>query len=174
MVNLKVVYQGKDFELNLPTMSSEIDMNYLSSLVSNVNVAPNYSLIALLFKEVPYAIVSNIKQGKNATIITTPIMIKSGKSENDFINNIKLGDKLTIAPSDIVYANHINAVYNTLNPSFITTLLKDNGQLYTETQGIREKVYFVEFKIIATNLIHAAINGKSAPVVDCYFKEVKE
>lgn len=173
MINLKVVYQGKDFELNLPTMFSEIDINYLSSLVANVNVAPNYSLIALLFKEKPYAIVSGIKQGKNATVMATPIMIKSGDSSVEFIKNIKLGDKLNIAPSDIVYGNQVNAKWNSLNPNLLVELINDNKQLYKETQGIMQKVYFVDFKIVPTNVIHAAINGSSAKVDDCYFKEIE-
>lgn len=173
MINLKVVYQGKDFELNLPTMFSEIDINYLSSLVANVNVAPNYSLIAILFKEKPYAIVSGIKQGKNATVMATPIMIKNGDSNVEFIKNIKLGDRLTISPSDIVYGNQVNAKWNSLNPNLLVDLLEDNKQLYKETQGIMQKVYFVDFKIVPSNVIHAAINNTSAKVVDCYFKESK-
>ena len=173
MINLKVVYQGKDFELNLPTMFSEIDINYLSSLVANVNVAPNYSLIALLFKEKPYAIVSGIKQGKNATVMATPIMIKNGDSNVEFIKNIKLGDRLTISPSDIVYGNQVNAKWNSLNPNLLVNLLEDNKQLYKETQGIMQKVYFVDFKIVPSNGIHAAINNTSAKIVDCYFKESK-
>lgn len=173
MINLKVVYQGKDFELNLPTMFSEVDINYLSSLVANVNVAPNYSLIALLFKQKPYAIVSGIKQGKNATVMASPIMIKSGDSNVEFIKNIKLGDKLIIAPSDIVYGNNVNAKWNSLNPNLLVELLKDNKKLYNETQGIMQETYFVDFKIVPSNVIHAANNGTSAKVDDCYFKEIE-
>lgn len=64
MVSLKVNYQGKNFVLNLPTMFNEVNMDYLKSLVANVEVAPYYSLVAVLFKERPTVIISSLKQNK--------------------------------------------------------------------------------------------------------------
>lgn len=171
MINLKVMYHGEDFELNLPTKFEEVDMNYLASLVDNVEVANNYSLIAILFKQKPYAIVSSIKQGKNSTVAAVPVMIKSGNCDSTFIKDIALGSRLSVAPSDIALGYHVSSSYNSLNPNLLVGLTKENPNLYKDTLPIDEEVYFVDFKIIPNVNIHAAISN-SKPIVDCYFKEV--
>lgn len=171
MKNLKVNYQGKDYTLNLPTMFAEVDMNYLQSLVANVNVAPHYSVIAILIKERPTMIISSLKQNKNSTVSGIPVMIKHNSPDNDFMKGIKLGDKLNVAGSDLAIGYHVAANGNSLSPAFLTRLAVSDSNLYAECLNITEGTYFVEFKIIPNNAIHAAINGDSKPIVDVYFTE---
>lgn len=170
MEHLKVNFEGKDYVYNLPTMRSEVNVDYLQSLVANVNLAPYYSLVAILIKETPMAIVSAIKQNKNATVNGIAIMIKHNK-DNEFINNIKAGDVLNVAGSDLAIGYHVAAKYNSLTPSFLTRLAISDTSVYNQCINIRQATYFVEFKIIPNNAIHAAINGNAKPIVDCYFVE---
>jgi len=172
MEHLKVNFDGKDYTYNLPTMRSEIDVNYLQSLVSNVNLAPYYSLVAILIKESPMLLINNIKQNKNSTVNGVAIMIKHGK-DNDFINEIKVGDVLNVAGSDLALGYHVTAKYNSLSPGFITRLAVSDPKVSSQCIHIKQPTYFVEFKIIPNNAIHAAINDNAKPIVDCYFVEDK-
>lgn len=172
MEHLKVNYDGKDYVYNLPTMRSEIDVNYLQSLVANVNLAPYYSLVAILIKESPMIVVNTIKQKKNASVNGVAIMIKHG-NDMEFINNIKPGDVLNVAGSDLALGYHVAAKYNSLSPSFLTRMAIADSKVYNQCIDIKQATYFVEFKIIPNNAIHAAINDNAKPVVDCYFVEDK-
>ena len=90
MVSLKVNYQGKNCVPNLHTMFNEVNMDYLKSLVANVEVAPYYSIVAVLFKERPTAIISTLKQNKTSNVQGVSVMIKQGNDkDSEFINNIK-------------------------------------------------------------------------------------
>ena len=171
MKSLKVNYQGKDYTLNLPTMFAEVDMNYLQSLVANVNVAPHYSIVAILIKERPTIIISSLKQNKNSTVSGIPVMIKHNSPDNDFMKGIKLGDKLNVAGSDLAIGYHVAAKGNSLSPTFLARLAIDDKNIYTDCLNINEGTYFVEFKIIPNNAIHAAINNDSKLVIDTYFVE---
>ena len=60
MVNLNVNFNGSDYVLSLPTMFSEVNPEFLKTLVNNVDVAPNYSLVAIIYKEKPITIIISI------------------------------------------------------------------------------------------------------------------
>ena len=68
MVNLNVNLNGSDYVLSLPTMFSEVNPEFLKTLVDNIDVAPDYSLVAIIYKEKPIAIIDSIKRNKNATV----------------------------------------------------------------------------------------------------------
>ena len=51
MVNLNVNLNGADYVLSLPTMFSEVNPEFLKTLVNNVDVAPNYSLVAIVCRK---------------------------------------------------------------------------------------------------------------------------
>lgn len=54
MVNLQVNYRGGDYLLSLPTTLSEIDVDYLNKITQHIHVAPDYALIAILYKGSSY------------------------------------------------------------------------------------------------------------------------
>lgn len=177
MVSLKVNYQGKNFVLNLPTMFNEVNMDYLKSLVANVEVAPYYSLVAVLFKERPTVIISSLKQNKTSNVQGVSVMIKQGNNNNkdsEFINNIKTGTLLNVSGSDLALGYHVAPKYNSLSATFLAKLATSNKSLYNDCMSIDKPTYFVEFKIIPNTAIHAAISNDSKPVIDYYFREEVE
>ena len=173
MVNLNVNLNGADYVLSLPTMFSEVNPEFLKTLVDNVDVAPNYSLVAIVCKEKPITIISSIKRSKNATVSGVAMMIKHGESDSNFINNSKTGETLNVAASDIALGYHVSAAYNSLNANFLASLVNDNTSLYNQCMAIKEAVYFVDFKIIPNCNIHGIVKTLNKPVVDIYFKKVK-
>ena len=85
MVNLNVNFNGSDYVLSLPTMFSEVNPEFLKTLVDNIDVAPDYSLVAIIYKEKPIAIIDSIKRNKNATVAGIAMMIKHGECNSNFI-----------------------------------------------------------------------------------------
>ena len=173
MVNLNVNLNGTDYVLSLPTMFSEVNPEFLKTLVNNVDVAPNYSLVAIIYKEKPITIISSIKRNKNATVSGVAMMIKHGKSDSNFINDSNTGETLNVAASDIALGYHVSTSYNSLNANFLASLVNDNTSLYNQCMAIQDSVYFVDFKIIPNCNIHGIAKSNNTPIVDIYFKKAK-
>lgn len=166
MVDLKVNYLGLNQTFRMPTSMSEINMNVIADYVKHVNVANDYALIAVVFKERPITIVSVSKQNKNASVSGVAVMIKSN-TNNEFIKGIKLGDTIVISPSDISMGHHVNSPDNPLTPGFLLNLLQTNADLNKKLMAVNVPTYFVEFKIVPVCNIHGSI-GRYEPVSAYY------
>lgn len=166
MVDLKVNYLGLNQTFRMPTSMSEINMNVISDYVKHVNVSKDYALIAVVFKERPITIVSVSRQNKNASVSGVAVMIKSN-TDNEFINNIKLGEALVISPSDISMGHHVNSPANVLTPGFLLNLLRTNVDLNKKLMAVKVPTYFVDFKIVPVCNIHGSI-GRYEPVSEYY------
>ena len=156
MVNLQVNYRGGDYLLSLPTTISEINFEYLNKITQHIHVAPDYALIAVLYKVRPIEIVSSVKQNKNANVGAVAAFIK-GNYTSGFYDNIKLGDTIVIAPSDIALGHTVRVVNNNLTPSKLLELLETNTDLNKKLIGVMTPTYFVDFKIVATACIHGSM-----------------
>lgn len=153
MVNLKVNYRGGDYLLSLPTTLNEINVDYLNKITQHIHVAPDYALIAILYKVRPIEIVSSVKQNKNASVGAVAMFIKSN-SNTGFYDNIKLGDTIVIAPTDIALGYTVRVVNNNLTPSKLLELAETNPDLNKKLIRVMTPTYFVDFKVVATAFIH--------------------
>lgn len=156
MVNLQVNYRGGDYLLSLPTTISEVNFEYLNKITQHIHVAPDYALIAVLYKVRPIEIVSSVKQNKNANVGAVAAFIK-GNYTPGFYDNIKLGDTIIIAPSDIALGHTVRVVNNNLTPSKLLELAETNPDLNKKLIGVMTPTYFVDFKIVATAFIHGSM-----------------
>ena len=156
MVNLQVNYRGGDYLLSLPTTISEVNFEYLNKITQHIHVAPDYALIAVLYKVRPIEIVSSVKQNKNANVGAVAAFIKSNNAPG-FYDNIKLGDTVVIAPSDIALGHTVRVVNNNLTPSKLLELAETNPDLNKKLIGVMTPTYFVDFKIVATAFIHGSM-----------------
>ena len=141
MVNLQVNYRNGDYLLSLPTTISEVNVDYLNKITQHIHVAPDYALIAILYKVRPIEIVSSVKQNKNANVGAVAMFIK-GNSNTSFYDNIKLGDTI---------------VNNNLTPSKLLELAETNPDLNKKLIGVMSPTYFVDFKVVATAFIHGSM-----------------
>lgn len=153
MVNLQVNYRGGDYLLSLPTKISEINVDYLNKITQHIHVAPDYALIAVVYKVRPIEIVSAAKQNKNANVGAVAMFIK-GNSAPGFYDNIKLGDTVVIAPADIALGHTVRVVNNNLTPSKLLEVAETTPDLNKKLIGVMAPTYFVDFKIVATAFIH--------------------
>ena len=156
MVNLQVNYRGGDYLLSLPTTLSEINFEYLNKITQHIHVAPDYALIAVVYKVRPIEIVSSVKQNKNANVGAVAAFIK-GNSNPGFYDNIKLGDTVVIAPTDIALGHTVRVVNNNLTPSKLLELAETTPDLNKKLIGVMTPTYFVDFKIVATAFIHGSM-----------------
>lgn len=158
MVNLQVNYRGGDYLLSLPTTLSEINVDYLNKITQHIHVAPDYALIAILYKVRPIEIVSSVKQNKNANVGAVAMFIKGNSNSNtSFYDNIKLGDTIIIAPADIALGHTVRVVNNNLTPSKLLELADTNPDLNKKLIGVMTPTYFVDFKVVATAFIHGSM-----------------
>lgn len=156
MVNLQVNYRGGDYLLSLPTTLSEINFEYLNKITQHIHVAPDYALIAVVYKARPIEIVSSVKQNKNANVGAVAAFIKSNSAPG-FYDNIKLGDTVVIAPADIALGHTVRVVNNNLTPTKLLELAETNPDLNKKLIGVMTPTYFVDFKIVATAFIHGSM-----------------
>lgn len=156
MVNLQVNYRGGDYLLSLPTTLSEINFEYLNKITQHIHVAPDYALIAVVYKVRPIEIVSSVKQNKNANVGAVAAFIK-GNSNPGFYDNIKLGDTVVIAPADIALGHTVRVVNNNLTPSKLLELAETTPDLNKKLIKVMTPTYFVDFKVVATAFIHGSM-----------------
>lgn len=170
MVDVNVNYLGREATLHLPTTVSEIKADLLSKWTEHVNLGNDYALIALIFKERPINLISAVRQNKNANVSGIAIMIKS--NTDSYVREIKLGETLVIAASDIAMGHHISVPANHLTPGFLMSLLEENDDLNKKFMGIMVPTYFVDFKVVPVCNIHGSISKAAA--TENYYLEVKK
>lgn len=149
---LRFETNGKHGEvaINLPTRLDEITPEYLNNVTKEVEIANNYSLIALCHKEKLSAFVL-AGRGKKEQMSTAvvPLFIKRGNVDDQ--NKVLLmncGDTILITPTAISMGLHCNIPKNDLNMGKFMAILKDDTYGYQKAAYITDEVYFLEFKIV--------------------------
>lgn len=148
----------------LPESVNEISKEYLTKCTKHIEVAPNYALIALVYQDSLAIVLNAPKSKQNQTIQIVPVFVKSGAVEGEFLNNLKLGDKVVVAASDLSLGNHINSPYNEITPSRIISICEGDAHIYKTALSMTTPVCFMEFKIVPINVIHAVINDTTEEV----------
>lgn len=160
MEKFSVFVQDKEYEFEYPTSIEELDTDWLKEVTSNITPADHYSVIALVYKESLNAVVTTYKQKKKGlTSSVIPVFVKCGNTDSAFIKSINTKDMLIIQPNMLQLASHLTVPANTLSIDTLTNFLDGDRDAFTRTLGHRNKVCFVEFKLIANNdIIAAGIN----------------
>ena len=144
----------------LPTNISELtEHDYLYNLSSHVDVADDYSLIALCHKEkLSNFVIAGRGSKKEMATSVVPIFVKSGKSTNIFINSIKKGSKVIISGSALSLGHHVAVTNNDLNMSKFASIIDGDSNAMRNALALNTNVYFVEFKLIPNNEIIGIYN----------------
>jgi len=148
--------ENEELVYNLPTKLDEIPLEYLVAQTNNIQVAPNYSLIALVCKEIPSVIISNSKKKNNGVSMCIPLFVKTavGTSAKEFVSGLHLGDKLIITGSDIAMSQTISGDNNVLDINYFLALVNENPTIYKDSILIQDKACFVSFKVVPNSYIH--------------------
>lgn len=163
---IKVESKFKDFGINIPTELSEITNEALEAVLSNVVVAKHYCIVALCQNESLFGVINN----KVSTVEVVPIIAKISDEDSKLIGMNKM-DKIIIDRSTLERGYHLYLKHNVLSPQFINKFITNDTELtrsitvgtFGQKQGYNkgQKVWFLEFKVIAINDLKAAINSES-------------
>lgn len=163
---IKVESKFKDFGINIPTALSEITSEALEAVLSNVVVAKHYCIVALCQNESLFGVINN----KVSTVEVIPIIAKISDEDSKLIGMNKM-DKIIIDRSTLERGYHLYLKHNVLSPQFINKFITNDTELtrsitvgtFGQKQGYNkgQKVWFLEFKVIAINDLKAAINSES-------------
>lgn len=157
MLTLNVNGTQGVFILDLPTTLFDITKEYISNITSNIEVDANYSIIGVVFREkLSTLILASRKNKKTSDIAAIPIFVKAGKTDSEFINKLNAGEKLIIAPSDIMLGHHLSVPRNLLTINNILNIIEGDTEIYNKVIGIQEACYFIEFKLVPNCNIHGA------------------
>ena len=162
MLTLNVNGTQRDFTLNLPTTLSDITKEYITNVTSHIEVDANYTVVGTVFREkLSTLILASRRNKKNSEIAVIPIFVKAGKTDSELINKLDVGEKLIIAPSDIMLGHHLSTPTNLLTINNILNIMEEDSEVYNKVIGIQEQCYFIEFKLVPNCSIHGAYKNYS-------------
>ena len=144
--------------INLPQSLEEISTEYLTHCTDFINPAPNYAVVAVVYKDSLSLVLTSFKKKTPTNMAVIPVFIKSGITDSEFINSLNLGDRVVIAGSDLSIGHHINSPYNKITPSTICAVCEGDKDIYKKAMSMQEPVCFVEFKLVPISAIHAKLD----------------
>ena len=168
MKEINVKNQNVEFKINIPTSRKDITDDYLAEVTQMLEIAPNYSLVALITIEELINVVNPNAKKPSAFTAGIPVFVRCGKSDDEFINNISCGQTIIISDSDLSMGHHINSPYNKISKAYLSAILSKDKELAGNVWGMNEKCYFLSFKLVPNCNIHGAISEEEINVVDPY------
>lgn len=172
MKRLTIKTQTGLHNFDFPETIDEVSAKYLDDVTSNVNLANDYVLVAIVYRQNLNALVTINKNMKNNTTMAVPMFIKAGTSSDTFINNLSVGDKLVVSGSDLSMGYHVSCPANTLSGTKFAAMLQDEDVRKNNLDTLKKlfgyDVYLVEFKIIPACNIHGVVGDYTTNVVDAY------
>lgn len=142
-----------EVKFNFPTNLKELSSDYLEKVTSGITVAPNYSLIGVIYHErLANLIITCKNKKKNAAIGVIPIFIKAGAGEQSIVDSAKIGQKLLIANSQLQLAHHCATPANKLTLDYFATVIDNSTDTDLYQKAVQDidqsEVLFIEFKIV--------------------------
>lgn len=168
MKELNVVFKNAEYKINIPTSRKDITNSYLKEVTQMLDIAPNYSLVALITIEEFVNVVNPTGKKQNAFTAGIPVFVRTGETDDKFINNISCGQTIIISDSDLSMGHHINSPYNKISKGYLSSLLSQDKNVVQNSWSNNEKCYFLSFKLVPNCNIHGAISEEEPNVVDPY------
>ena len=158
MKTFEVNGNAGSYLINLPQSLEEVGTEYLTHCTNFINPAPNYAIVAVVYKDSLSLVLTSFKKKTPTNMAVIPVFIKSGVTDSEFINSLNLGDRVVIAGSDLSIGHHINSPYNKITPSTISMVCDGDKDIYKKAMSMQEPVCFVEFKLVPISAIHAKLD----------------
>ena len=159
MKTFKVNGKAGSYVINLPQSLEEIGTEYLSDCTKFINPAPNYAVVAIVYKDSLSLVLTAAKKKTPVNTAVIPVFIKAGDNDSEFIKSIKLGDRVVVSASDLSIGHHIASPYNKITPSTVSIICDGDKDIYRESMTMQEPVCFVEFKLVPISAIHAKLDN---------------
>lgn len=157
MKEFNATIKERNVIISLPTSMDEVKKEYLENISKHIGVGDEHSLIALVYK-VNLAYILNTKQKlKNSVSSIIPVFVKTGATENDFVNSLNTKDILVVSNSDISIGYHVGNILNILSISNIIKVFSTDKEFIKNSLIDQNNYYLIEFKIIPNCAIHGII-----------------
>lgn len=163
-----------EFEINLPESLSEISNDYLKSCTDFIHPAPNYAVVAIVYKDSLSLVLTSAKKKQPTNVSIIPVFVKAGETESQFINNLKMGDKVVVSGSDLSIGHHINSPYNKITPNNIINIVDGDKEIYSKAIAMTTPVCFVEFKLVPVSAIHANLDKTANSFINPFVKKATD
>ena len=174
MKTFKVNGKNGSYVINLPQSLEELGTEYLSKCTDFINPAPNYAVVAVVYKDLLSLVLTAAKKKTPVNTAVIPVFIKAGENDSEFIKSINLGDRVVVSGSDLSIGHHISSPYNKITPSYISLICDGDKDIYRDSMTMQEPVCFVEFKLVPISAIHAKLDdnvkGYINPFISNYGK----
>lgn len=174
MKTFKVNGNAGSYLINLPQSLEEVGTKYLTKCTDFINPAPNYAVVAIVYKDSLSFVLTSFKKKTPTNMAVIPVFIKSGVTDSEFINSLNLGDRVVIAASDLSIGHHINSPYNKITPSTICAVCDGDKDIYKTAMSIKEPVCFVEFKLVPISAIHAKLDKTKDDYINPFVGEMQK
>lgn len=154
----------KPYAVEVPTAISEIDETYFKWLLQDIQLAKNYAIIAVCYKDRLFSILSDFKNNNNGMRQVVPIIAKINCDVDDnptaIVENIAVidgsalerGTHLILPNNSISFASLCNYCLNDSNlaKAIMSGAFFNDGKATGahEAKMSAPDVYFVEFKIV--------------------------
>lgn len=148
MIKFEVNGKRGSYIFPLPTELKELTPEYLNYVTEEVEIANDYTLIGICYREKLSTIIMSARQNKNLTTAVVPIFIKRGNTTGEANCNPNTGDKLIISGSQLSLGHHVVCPKNTLTINNFISFTDGDGLAYQNAVKENKYVYFLEFKII--------------------------
>lgn len=184
---IRIESDKMSYDILVPTEFSEITKEDIDAIIAGVSVPEHYAVVALIYKERLYSVVSNVKNQKTSMVQCIPVLVKLHGDATE-AQGCRLMDKPIIASSSLERANLISIPENILDPNTVgkycnsdPALAKDiitgayfnDGELDNyQAKELAPDCYFIDFRMIPVNEIVGAY--KRDVKVECPFRVPKE
>ena len=151
MKDFKAINPNAVVNFHFPTSFDEIDAEYLKAITANIHVADHHTLIGIVYHEKIFNVITSVKRNaKSMTSAVTPIFIRSGNTDSDFIASATCKDKLIIPSTSLSLAYHAAAPRNVLSLDYFLRAISGDTEIFKRYDGNygNEECFFVEFKIV--------------------------
>lgn len=157
MKEFTVTDGSNEFLMNLPTKLSEITPDYLLSVTKDITIAPYHAIVATVYRcKLPEVISSN-KKSRAMAVAIVPIYVKSNlpleteKPTFDLIQNIKCGDKIIIAGTDLERGYQLSTPKNFITIENVLKIYNHDREFAKGVMADQNYYYFVDFKLVPIN-----------------------
>ena len=165
MKNFKVNGALGEFELSLPESLEEIPVDYFKQCTDFVHPAPNYALVAIVYKDSLNLILTASKRKEGANVAIVPVFIKAGTTDSEFVNGLNMGDKIVVSGSD--------PPYNKITPDNIVRVCQNAGkEFYQSTLELHTPICLVEFKLVPIGAIKSKLDKTKNSFINPFVHKV--
>lgn len=119
---IRIESDKMSYDILVPTEFEEIKQEDLEKLLEGIVVPQYYAVVALIYKERLYGVVSNVKNNKTSMVKCIPVLAKLHEGDTN-ANGCEIMDRLIIPAANLERSILINIPQKRSRPYYCWSLL---------------------------------------------------